>query len=245
VPTIIRSKPLLRWISRLALAVGVAYGLLLTYPQPLFAYELRAAGIVLHADRPIPEAMRATLHRVRARLDRSAIAEPARVQHVFVCQARWRFAVFARNNYRVGGIANVYIGQHVFLRDSDMDRDRLIGPGGRPVPADRPLSYFIAHEIMHIEHVRLLGRVGYLRLPQWADDGHADYVARDIDLAKALVGFKSGERELDPARSGLYVRYQLMVAYLIEKRHLEPRVMLAHPGERDAIEHELAGLASW
>jgi hypothetical protein len=242
---IIRAKPFLRWILRLALAVSVAYGLLLTYPQPLFAYELRDAGMVLHADRPIPEAMRATLQRVRARLDRSAVADPMRGQHVFVCQSRWRFAVFARNNYRVGGIANVFIGQHVFLRESDMNHDRLIGPGGQPVPADRPLSYFIAHEIMHIEHGRLLGRVGYLRLPQWADDGHADYVARDIDLAKALDGFKSGERELDPARSGLYVRYQLMVAYLIEKQHLGPRAMLEHPGERDAIERELAGLQSW
>ena len=126
-----------------------------------------------------------------------------------------------------------------------MEHDRLIGASGHPVPADRPLSYFIAHEIMHIEHGRLLGRLGYLRLPQWADDGHADYVARDIDLAEALEGFKSGARELDPARSGLYLRYQLMVAYLIDKKHVDPRALLAHPWERDAIEHDLSRLRSW
>jgi hypothetical protein len=56
---------------------------------------------------------------------------------------------------------------------------------------------------------------------------------------------KSGARELDPAQSGLYVRYHLMVAYLIDKNHVEPRALLTHPGERDAIEHELAALPSW
>lgn len=233
------------WLWRPALTIVGAYALLLTYPWPLFAYELRHANIVLHADRPIPEAMRATLDRARSRLSRSTIADPTRVQHVFICQSRWRFAVFARNNYRVGGIADVYIGQHVFLRESDMAHDRLIGASGRTVAADRPLSYFIAHEIMHIEHGRLLGRLGYLRLPQWADDGHADYVARDIDLAEALEGFKSGASELDPARSGLYVRYQLMVAYLIEKKGMAPSEMLAHPGDRQAVERKLATLRTW
>ena len=150
-------KRTLGWVWRGLLATIAVYALLLTYPQPLFAYELRYAGIALHADRPIPGAMRATLERVRARLDRSPIAEPGRVQDVFVCMSRWRFALFARNNYRVGGIANVYVGQQVFLRESDMAHDRLIGPGGQPVAADRPLSYFITHEIMHIEQGRRLG----------------------------------------------------------------------------------------
>ena len=238
-------KRTLGWLGRALLAMLAMYALLLTYPEPLFAYELRYAGIALHADRPIPAAMRATLERVRARLDRSPVAEPGRVQDVFICMSRWRFALFARNNYRVGGIANVYIGQQVFLRESDMAHDRLIGPGGQPVAADRPLSYFIAHEIMHIEQGRQLGRLDYLRLPQWADDGYADFVARDIDYRQTLQGFKSGARELDPARSGLYLRYQLMVAYLIDKRHVDPRALFAHRGEREAIERELARLPAW
>jgi hypothetical protein len=233
------------WISSTALPIVVGYALLLTYPEPLFAYELRHAGIALHADRPIPDAMRVTLERVRARLDRSPVAEPGRVQDVFVCMSRWRFALFARSNYRVGGIANVYIGQQVFLRESDLEHDRLVGPGGQPVAADRPLSYFITHEIMHVEQGRRLGRLGYLRLPQWIDDGYADYVAREIDLGQALQGFKSGARELDPSRSGLYLRYQLLVAYLIDKRHVDPRALSAHRGDRDAIERELVVLPAW
>src|SRR3954469_14373461 len=233
------------WVLRGVVAALAIYALLLTYPQPLFAYELRYAGIALHADRPIPGAMRATLERVRERLDRSPIAEPGHVQDVFICMSRWRFALFARNNYRAGGIANVYIGQQVFLRESDMAHDRLISPSGQPVAADRPLSYFIAHEIMHIEQGRRLGRLDYLRLPQWADDGYADFVARDIDLGRALRGFKSGARELDPGRSGLYLRYQLMVAYLIDKQHVDPLTLLTRPPERATVEGELERLRAW
>ena len=243
-----RSPAFARWARRLVLGTltaGGAYLLLLVHPQPLFAYELQHAGIVVHATRPIPGAMRTTLERVRARLDRTPLADPSQVNHVFICEPRWLFAIFARTNYRVAGIANVFVGQHVFLRESDMEHDRLIGPSGRPVAADRPLSYFIAHEIMHVAHGRRLGRLGYARLPQWVDDGHADYVARDVDLDQALRAFKAGATELDPVRSGLYIRFQLMVAYVLEKERVPPAVLLEHPAARDAVERKLATLAAW
>jgi hypothetical protein len=221
------------------------YALLLVHPGPLFAYELRESNIVVHATTPIPEEMRDTLKRVKARLGRTAVREPDRVSHVFICEPRWLFALFARTNYRVGGVADAFVGQHVFLRESDMVNDRLIGPGGRPVAADRPLSYFIAHELMHIAHARAIGRRGYARMPRWLDDGHADYVARDIDLAAALQELHEGGRQLDPQASGLYIRYQLMVAYLLEKKGLDARSLLAHPVERAEVERELAILQAW
>jgi hypothetical protein len=239
---------LAKWARRTlvsTLTVGGAYLLVLAYPQPLFAYELQHAGIVVHATRPIPDAMRATLERVRARLDRSAVADPEHLDHVFLCDSRWLFALFARGNYRAGGIADVFVGQHVFLRENDMQHDRLIGPSGQPVSADRPLSYYIAHELMHVAIGRRLGRLGYARLPQWVDDGLADYVARDIDLPKALGGFKTGVRELDPSRSGLYLRYHLMVAYVLEKEQVPLAVLLDSPPARDAVEGKLAALAAW
>jgi hypothetical protein len=70
-------------------------------------------------------------------------------------------------------------------------------------------------------------------------------VAREIDLGRALQGFKAGARELDPSRSGLYLRYQLMVAYLIDKQHVYPRALFDHRGDRGAIERELAVMPAW
>lgn len=221
------------------------YLLLLAYPHPLFAHELTSAGITVHSTQPIPEAMKTTLERARARLDRSPLSAGTRDVHVFICDSPWLFGLFARQNYRVGGVADWLVGQHVFLRKSDMQNDRLIGPSGRPASADRPLSYFIAHELMHVANARAVGRWGYARMPQWVDDGYADYVARDIDLGDALSRMKEGARELDPLRSGLYLRYQLMVAYLLEKQAVPLSELLTAPPPREEVENRLAALLRW
>jgi hypothetical protein len=231
-----------RVVTRLGLtivAVSSIYLLLLIYPQPLFAYELAQGDIVLHARRPIPTAMRETLALAQRRLERSPLYDPRQPLHVFICEPQWSFALFARMNRRVGGVADGFVGRHVFLRESDMEHDRLIGPAGQPVAADRPLSYFIAHELTHILLTRRLGRAGYASLPRWVDDGYADYVARDIDFDEALRGLKDNTRELDPLRSGLYTRYHLMVAYLLEQRGLPLPALLAMTDDGGGVLQEL------
>jgi hypothetical protein len=240
-----RVKAAFRRAAVLGGALVTAYVLLLLYPQPLFAYELEHAGIVLHATTPIPEAMRPTLAKVRERLNRTSVVDPADTYHVFICDSRWLFALFTRTNYQVGGVAHVYLGGRVFLRESDMENDRLIGPSGTPVAPDRPLSYFMAHEIMHVAHGRHLGLIAYTRLPRWVDDGHADYVARDIDFRTTLEAFKAGERALDPAKSGLYLRYHLMVAYELLKRGDTVESLLRHARRAEQVGGDLAALAAW
>ena len=77
------------------------------------------------------------------------------------------------------------------------------------------------------------------------DDGYADYIARDIDYATALQKFKEGARELDPARSGLYVRYHLLVAYLLEKKRLSIDELLFSAPDRGLVEAEVKALSDW
>jgi hypothetical protein len=241
------SSPMRRRLLRAAggaTVLAVIYLLVLLYPQPLFAYELEHAGIVVHATRPIPDAMRDTLDRARGRLQRSPLVAPSDRYDVFICHSPWLFALFARSQYKAGGVMN-YLGGHVFLRESDMAHDRLISPSGTPVAADRPLSYFIAHEIVHRVESKALSPLTFARLPRWVSDGYADYVARDIDLGGALAGFKAGTRELDPARSGLYLRYQLMVAYALDRSGVTARALLETPPDGASIERALTSLDDW
>jgi hypothetical protein len=224
---------------------SVVYLLVLAHPQPLFADEITRDGLTLHATVPMPGAMLATLDRALGRLKRSPLFATSSETHVFLCQTQTIFSLFARQNYRAGGVADWLVGQHAFLRESDLERDRLISPSGTPVAADRPLSYFVAHEAMHIAIARHVGRARYSRLPQWLDDGYADYIARDIDYAEALRQFKDDARELDPRRSGLYLRYHLMVAYLLDKQHVKLDQLLANPPDRDSVEAALRALAAW
>jgi hypothetical protein len=224
---------------------SAAYLAVLAHPQPLFAHEIQRGGLALHAGAAMPDAIRTTLDRALDRLQRSPLFQAAGGVHVFLCQSRPAFALFARQNHRAGGVADWLVGQHAFLRESDMLNDLLISPGGTAVAADRPLSYFVAHEAMHIAIARHLGRLRYSQLPQWVDDGYADYIARDIDYADALQKFKADARELDPRRSGLYLRYHLMVAYLLEKERLSIDALLNQPPNRDTVEAELSNLPRW
>jgi hypothetical protein len=227
------------------MVASVAYLVVLAYPQPLFAHDMRRDRLTLHSTTALPDTMQTTLDRTLTRLQRSPLYAAAGDIHVFLCHEQTMFALFARQNYRAGGVADWLVGQHAFLRESDMHNDRLISPSGTPVAADRPLSYFIAHETMHIAIARHVGRTRYSRLPQWVDDGYADYVARDINYVVALQKLKEGARELDPQRSGLYLRYQLMVAYLLEKKRMSLEQLLDTPPDRAAVESELMALPAW
>jgi hypothetical protein len=227
------------------LAASVAYLVVLAYPQPLFAYEITRGGLTLHSTTPLPGAMQTTVDRALVRLQRSPVYASSGGIHIFLCQQQPVFTLFARQNYRAGGVADWLVGQHAFLRESDMHSDRLISPSGTAVATDRPLSYFIAHEAMHIAIARHVGRAAYSRLPQWVDDGYADYVARDIDYGAALERMKTDARELDPRRSGLYLRYHLMVAYLLEKKGVSLDALLSDPPDRAAVEAELLARAAW
>ncbi len=68
---------------------------------------------------------------------------------------------------------------------------------------------------------------------------------RDIDRKETLAKFKKGARELDPARSGLYLRYHLMVAFLLEQKRVSIEAVMANPPERAALERELHVLTGW
>jgi predicted metal-dependent hydrolase len=54
----------------------------------------------------------------------------------------------------------------------------LIGNDVLADAADRPLSYFIAHEAAHVMQSRRFGRLLSLRYPRWLVEGHADLVAK-------------------------------------------------------------------
>ncbi len=86
-----------------------------------------------------------------------------------------------------------------------------------------------------------VGTWRYLRLERWRQDGYADYVAKGgaFDFAGRLRGFREGDPELDPQRSGLYLRYHLLVAYLLDQRGISVSDLLAGSYSAGQIEADL------
>ena len=244
----------LRVARRAGVAVGAAIAVwvaLAVHPQLLFAAELRRANVVLHARDPLPPEAGPLLDEVVRRVSHSPLYDPARVHHVFLCDTPALFAFFAPWSRKVGGVAQWHLGGNVFIRPSSIARGRVIGPSGNETPGARTLAYFIAHEVTHAMTADRVGRWRYARLAAFQVEGYADFVAFDrtvdsrtvglhqVDLAAGRAALRRGAPEMSPKLSGLYRRYELLVAYLFERRGFDVAALLARPLDRAQLEREL------
>jgi hypothetical protein len=228
-----RVEPSGRWGRRLRpglCAVASAFALyvaLIVHPDPLFAYELQANSIVLHAREPLPPEAAGLAQAAHARIARSPFFVEGDSYHVYLCDSPALFS-FLSLKPGVGAVAQVYFVGQVLLRPSHIARDRLIGPSGNEVPGERTLTYYIAHEITHSMVARRIGRVAYARLADWQREGYADYVAKagSFDFEVALADFRADARDLDPVRSGLYLRYQLLTVYALDQLRLSAEELM-------------------
>jgi len=218
--------------------VGLSLGALIAgwtalaiHPQPLFAYSAQRANIVLHSRAPLPVQAGALLDDVVTRVARSPLYDERRTHHVFLCDTPGLFGLFALWDRKVGGLAQIYLGGNVFIRPSSVERNRVIGPSGQEKPGERTLAYFIAHEVTHAMTGDRVGRWRYHGLAAFQKEGYADYVAfsRPVDFARGRELLERDAPEMSPQRSGLYLRYELMVAHLLERQGMTVDGLLAGP----------------
>lgn len=216
---------------------------ILTYPQPLFAYQVAQGRLELFSDRPFDlDKGRLILSDIERRLAASPLNDD-KIYRIFVANENWHNRLVFLWNYGAGGV-NYYPLRNVFIRAADINSDRVKTSSGTPIPPPRTFAYYGAHEIGH----GLIGaRVGPLanhRLPAWIREGVADYIAfgGDVDIGALTGRLRAGEAALDPKRSGHYVRYRLLVAYLLEREGWSIDQLLASKLPRAAAEeHLLAG----
>jgi len=216
--------------------------LLLCFPQALFAHSIKVGELTLYSDRPFAEqAGTKVLTIAAAKLSASPLYVGEQSHAVFVCNERWRQRLFFTYVYGVGGVNYYPLTTNVFLRDADIAGNRLIAPSGNVVAADRPLDYYIVHEITHTLTKRAVGVVNHQRLPQWVREGYADYVGKGLqfDYGEAEQAFLRDDVSMDFARSGLYRRFNLLVAYLLDKEHWSVERLLSESISQGQIEKAL------
>ena len=224
----------------LAAALAVAVGLIvLCTPQPLFAYHQTHGRYQVWSDRPIEPQIADLLDDVTRRISRSAIYSPDQRFRIFICNDQWRLALYSeRFSGGMGGVADTAFTRNVYIRRADIPRNRLIPPHGwKAKMSDRPLSYYLAHELTHVMESRAFGRGSSVRYPNWLNEGYADYIGKGgrFDMAKNAADLRAGVREMDPKASGLYRRYHLEVAYLLDRQGLTIRQLYADPPDEAAL----------
>ena len=229
-------------VFRIAAGAAVLFGAcaaLLCIPQPFFSFSVRANNLILHSDRQFSApAAEHVLELVQAKLEKSPLYVIAQDHDIFICNSAWRQVLFFNKDYGAGGVAPNPVTANVFLRDALIEANRLISPGGTPVTGDRTLDYFIAHEITHQLTGRATGPLCYFRLPQWMREGYANYVGKgnSFDYNEARRAFLAAAPEMDWKKSGLYWRFHLLVAQLLDHQHWSVARMLEHPPSQGTVE---------
>jgi hypothetical protein len=195
--------------------------------------------LVLHSDRPFSgSAGRHLLELAEQKLARSPLYFGRSRYNVFICNSDWRQRLLFNKDYGVGGVAQYPITASVFLRNSLIEDNRLVSLRGTPVMGDRTLDYFVAHEITHQMTGNAIGPVRFYQLPQWVREGYADYVGKgnSFDYDEAKRAFLAGRPEMDFKKSGLYWRFHLLVAYLLDHQHWSVEQLLKNPPAQATVE---------
>ncbi len=236
-----RGRRLAKRVVATILGLPAAWLTLIVHPQPLFAYSAERANIVLHTRAPMPPQAGPLLDEVVRRVSRSPLYDARRVHHVFLCDTRLLFGFLTITGYRAGGVTHTELGGNVFIRPFSIERGTVIGPSGQEKSGERTLTYFIAHEVTHAMTADRTGRWRFRHLSAFQVEGYADYVAfgRPLDLARERQALIEDAPEMSTRRSGLYKRYELLVAYLLERRGLTVDELLARRLEQRQIEGEL------
>ena len=233
------TKKILLKIGAATVGIVALIWLLLRLPQPFFPTSVSAKNLTLYSDQSFaPASGQQVLELVEAKLTKSPLYSAEQKHFIFICNARWRQRLFFTYQYGVGGVNYYPITTNVFLRDAIIEENCLIGPGGNRVPGERTLDYFIAHEITHSLTGQAVGGVAYHQLPQWKREGYADYVGKGaaFNYDEARRAFLAGDPKMDWAKSGLYWRFNLLVAHLLEKKQWSVQRVLADPIEQQAVE---------
>ena len=218
----------------------LGYWIVIEFPAFLFSYKHQNANLVIYSDKPIPPNIHEISNQVLLRLEKSSIFNTHKKYCVYIANDRWRWILLsypANFTTALGGFNAGFHG-NAFIRPSVISENRIIPPGSHLLDADqRDLVYFITHEVVH---ALLYDEVGYIsnfvNYPKWFQDGYPDYIAkRSFDFNENLRQFKNNDKRLS-VQSGLYVRYHLYVAYLMDvKGYTLKEIIKNVPAEPDIM----------
>lgn len=214
---------------------------LLLYPNLLFSYHHTFKNFNIYSDQKIPIEIDRVLTDVLRRLKKSELYENTDTFSIYFCNSRWRLSLLTRNS-NVGGFVNQGLSNNVFIRESKIEKNKIVSPTkGQEIALveERPLSYFIAHEITHSLQTKI-DRFMHITTPKYIVEGYADYIGKDssFDFHKNLNNFNNNHITMNPA-TGLYNKYHLMIAYLMDIKGLTFQEIVKQKRSLREVENEL------
>lgn len=227
------------FFGKIFLAISLVYILLIIYPNLILSYKYEYKNFRIYSDKEIPNSIETVMDRASLSLKKSELYKPNYVFNIIICQNENLFAFFTRNKH-AGGVVQGLISTNVFIRESNINQNKIIPPGGWMYDIDeRPLSYFIAHELTHSLQ-SIYDRFMIFKVPWFVMEGYADYIGKNEyfnykDYRQLLIENHPKMRNSSP----LYNRYHLYIWYLIEKKNFSFRDIIKNIPDLDKTLEEI------
>lgn len=216
------------------------YWFVISFPQLFFKSEKFENLYIYHHG---SSEISAVGQKALVKIKKSSLYNPNAVYRVYLTNSAAEYAFFTNYFHNTGGGFSIFANGNIFIRPSLIEEDRLINPSGNIVAEDRPLNYFIAHETTHAMEYDKLGFSKYLALNEWIREGIADKTGRDkFDFDEMLENYKNNAPMMDRWKSGLYLKYQLLVEYSFKYKSLDTESLLEQNPTESEIEAELQKL---
>ncbi len=189
------------------------YGILLIFPQVLFAHEVSYKNFNVYARQPFDDSLGKVLDAAEARLLKSPIYDNRQAEKIFIGDSFSFYNFLSPTSGKSFASALPGVG-NIRINKSSIDRDLVFRDAEEY--NQRSLSGVIAHEITHNLIRRKFGWLNsFVSLPQWKDEGYSEYVAGETTLS-----FEEGRQHWkeNPNEDSKYnyFKYQQMVKYLLE-----------------------------
>lgn len=237
----------IKWLLCFPFIIGCGFLTLLFFPQVLFQEKYSSGNITVYSDRKIDSNIKNVLDTAILKITQSELYDSNLNFTVFLCNDIWRFSFYSFGNSDAGAITHTRLTGNIFIRPCNISANTIIPPKNwlfaKPPYslADRPLSYFIAHEMVHDLQLHCQGS-SYFTTHKWITEGYADFIAKgeSFDFAANLKLLKQGAPELAP-NAGLYRYFHLLIFYLINKKHLTIKSIVKYNPSSLEVEKEVLG----
>ena len=228
--------------------IALLYVGLLLYPSILFSHNYEYSNCSIYSDRVIDEKIEQLIDEANNRVSKSDLLKKNVHFKIYICNDMWRMWLFSMGSTNAGAVVHYNFTRDIIFRPVDIKNNKIIPPDtwyfAKDTTAflDRPLTYYIAHEMVHVLQSHFTNR-GDWKHPVWLREGYADYIAKDgsFDFSKNQLMLRNNAPELDPEK-GLYRYYHLLVAYLLDKKGMKIKDIYQNPPEEEMLKKEVLEL---
>ena len=219
--------------------LGIAYLVLLAYPQALFAYSTEHGAFKVYSRVPLEPEIDRLLDVAETKLKTSPIYDAEMPRRVYLTNSHGLYAFLGPKAYNSFAHSLPFF-DNIVINRTDVPADLIYIR--RSFSNSRSLSGVIAHETTHLLIRKRYGTLSASLMPTWKNEGYCEYVAGEstIPLDEGIRRWRENPQDDSVYR---YTKYHLMVKYLLENEKVSVEELFTKSfDEKEVAERTFAAL---